>query len=67
MMLHVMLAGHGGGAPKGLCGAAVKNLYVSKVPVEGSRRLDLCPVCRTLALKAKSSYEAAASGSAGRT
>lgn len=64
-MLHVMLTGQSGGPPKGLCGAAVKNLYVSKVPADGKRRPDLCPVCRTLALKAKSTYEAAIAGGAG--
>jgi len=64
MMLHVMLARNGGASAKGLCGAAVKNLYVSKVPAEGKRRPDLCPVCRALALKTKSSYGAGATGSA---
>jgi hypothetical protein len=64
MLLHVMLARNGGAPAKGLCGAAVKNLYVSKVPAEGKRRPDLCPVCRALALKIQSSYGAAESGSA---
>jgi len=59
-MFHVMLAGQDGGPPKGLCGAAVKNLYFTKVPADGKRRPDLCPVCRALALKTKSSRGAAA-------
>ena len=61
-MLHVMLARNGGAPAKGLCGAVVKNLYVSKVPAEGRRRPDLCPVCRALALKTKSGDGAAATG-----
>jgi hypothetical protein len=66
MMLHVMLAGQGGGSPKGLCGAAVKSLYVSKVPGEGRRRPTLCPVCKAFALKNAPAvgYEATSSGGA---
>ena len=63
-MFHVMLEGHGGGPQKGLCGEAIKKFYVSNVPADGRRRPDLCPVCRALALKTKSSYGAAATGSA---
>ena len=63
MVLHVMLAGH---ARLGLCGATVAGLYFSKVPGEGGRRLHLCPVCRSLALKvAPTGYEIA--GSVGAT
>ena len=62
MLLHVMLTRTGGVPAKGLCGAVVKNLYVSKVPADGTRRPDLCPVCRALALKTKSSDGAAATG-----
>jgi len=51
MMLHVMLAWRGGGPPKGLCGAKVKSLYVSKLPGEGRRKPDVCPACKALALK----------------
>jgi hypothetical protein len=64
MMLHVIVARHGNGPQKGLCGAAVKNLYVSKVPADGTRRPDLCPVCRALALKTKSSDGAPETASA---
>jgi hypothetical protein len=62
MLLHVMLARNGGAPAKGLCGAAVKNLYVSKVPADGKRRPDLCPICRALALRTKSSDGATATG-----
>jgi hypothetical protein len=65
MMFHVMLAAHDGSPPTGLCGAAVSNFYLSKVRGDGKRRPDLCPVCRALALKTKSSYGAAETGSAG--
>ena len=54
-MLHVMFAKPAADAPKGLCGAAVKDFYISKVPADGILKLDLCPVCRALALKTKSS------------
>ena len=60
MILHVMLARNSGAPAKGLCEATVKNLYVSNVPADGKRRPDLCPVCRVLALKTKSSDGAAA-------
>jgi hypothetical protein len=63
MTLHVMLPGHRP-FPKGLCGATVAGFYVSKVQGDGRRRLNLCPVCLALAQKTKSSYGAAATGSA---
>jgi len=64
MMFHVMLAGHGDGHQKGLCGEPVRNFYVSKMSGEGKRRPDVCPVCRALVMKIKSSCGAAATGSA---
>ncbi len=51
MMLHVMLARPHRGSLKGLCGATVKDLYVSKVPTDGRRSPNVCPVCRALASK----------------
>ena len=59
MMLHVMLARPDRGSLKGLCGATVKDLYVSKVPTDGRRSPNVCPVCRALALKsaAKSNFD----------
>ena len=62
-MLHVMPARYGDAPPKGLCGAAVKNFYLSEVPADERQRPDLCPVCRALASKIKSSYDAATTGS----
>ena len=63
-MFHVMLAAYAGAPPKGLCGATVRDFYVSKVRADGKRRPDLCPVCRSLALKTESRYGAMAAGSA---
>ena len=52
-MLHVMLTGQGREAPspRGLCGAAVAALYLSRIPSGGGRKRHLCPDCRALALK----------------
>ena len=57
MMLHVISVRRGDGPAKGLCGAEVKYVYVSTVPADGTRIPDLCPVCRTLALKSESGDE----------
>jgi hypothetical protein len=64
MMFHVMPASYGDAPPKGLCGATVKDFYVSEVPAEADERQrpDLCPVCLALAMKIKSRYDAATMG-----
>jgi len=69
MQLHVVvLAGQGGGLPKGLCGATVtvKSLYFRKVPDAARWALHLCSVCKTLALAA-TGQSLAASGDSGQS
>lgn len=53
MTLHLMLTGQGQEArsPRGLCGSTVAGLSFGEILGDRGRRPQLCPVCRSLALK----------------